>query len=64
MVSGFLLPFSRLDISSLSELSNQDLIERRGLTETEIVKISKFGKNNQGYWTGADLFFFLYFRHI
>lgn len=65
MVSEFLLPFSRLNISSLSELSHQDLVERRGLTETEIVEIFEFGKNNQGYWTGADLFFFsFFFLHV
>lgn len=55
MVSEFLLPFGRLNLSSLSELSQQDLIERCGLTETEAVEIFEFGKNNQGYWTGADL---------
>lgn len=55
MVSEFLLPFGRLNLSSLSELSEQDLIERCGLTETEAVEVFEFGKNNQGYWTGADL---------
>lgn len=55
MVSEFLLPFGRLNLSSLSELSQQDLVERCGLTETEAVEIFEFGKNNQGYWTGADL---------
>lgn len=36
-------------------MSEQDLIERCGLTETEAVEAFEFGKNNQGYWTGADL---------
>ena len=55
MVSEFLLPFGRLNLSSLSELSQQDLVERCGLTETEAVEIFEFGKNNQGFWTRADL---------
>lgn len=46
MVSKFLLPFSQLNLFSLSELSQQDLIERCGLTETEAVEIFEFGKNN------------------
>ena len=55
MVSEFLLLFGRLNLSSLSKLSQQDLIERCGLTETEAIEIFEFGNNNQGYWTGADL---------
>ena len=55
MVSEFLLLFGRLNLSSLSELSLQDLVERHELTETEAVEIFEFRKNNQGYWTGANL---------
>lgn len=55
MVSEFLLPFGRLNLSSLSELSQRELIDKFGLTQTEAVEIFEFGKNNQGYWTGADL---------
>lgn len=55
MVSEFLLFFGWLNLSFLSELNQQDLIERCGLRETEAVEIFEFGKNNQGYWTGANL---------
>lgn len=55
MVSEFLLPFGRLNLASLSELSHKELMDRCGLTETEAVEIFEFGKINQRYWTGADL---------
>ena len=55
MVSEFLLPFGRLNLFSLSTLGQKELIDSYGLTETEAVEIFEFGKNNQEYWTGADL---------
>lgn len=55
MVSEFLLPFGRLNLSFLSELSQKELVDKYGLTVTEAVEIFEFGKNNGGYWTGADL---------
>lgn len=55
MVSEFLLPFQRLNISHLTTASQRELVQVYGLTETEAVEIFEFGKNNGGYWTGADL---------
>jgi hypothetical protein len=55
MVSEFLLPFSRLNLATLSTEEQEDLVTRCGLAATEAVEIFEFGKNNQGYWDGADL---------
>lgn len=55
MVSEFLLPFKRLNFSHLTLPSQTELMETYGLTTTEAVEIFEFGKNNDGYWTGADL---------
>jgi hypothetical protein len=55
MVSEFLLPFSRLNLATLSTEEQEDLVTHCGLAATEAVEIFEFGKNNQGYWDGADL---------
>ena len=54
-VLDFLLSFGYLNLSSLSTLSQEKLINCHNLTKTEAVEIFEFGKNNQSYWTGADL---------
>jgi hypothetical protein len=55
MVSEFLLPFGRLDLSTLSEQARENLMTRCALKSAEAVEIFEFGKNNRGYWDGADL---------
>lgn len=45
----FLFFFGQLNLLSLSELSQQNLIERCDLLKTEVVEIFEFEKNNQEY---------------
>ena len=54
MVSDFLLPFGRLNLSSLSQ-EKKDKIILTTLTSTEAVEIFEYGKNHEGYWDGAKL---------
>ena len=56
MVSEFLLPFGRLNLSSLSSEKRQEVLEKTGLTHTEAVEIFEYRKNNDGYWDGAKLY--------
>ena len=56
MVSEFLLPFGRLDLSSLSLEKRHEVIEKVGLTHTEAVENFEYGKNNDGYLDGAKLY--------
>lgn len=55
MVSEFLLPFGRLNLSFLSLEKRQEVIKKAGLTHTEAVENFEYGKNNDGYWDGAKL---------
>lgn len=55
LVPEWLLLFGWLNLFILSKLSQQNLVERYALTKIEAMKIFKFGKNNHGYETGADL---------
>lgn len=55
MVSEFLLPFGRLNLLSLSEEKQREVMEKTGLTILEAVELFEYGKNNEGYWDGAKL---------
>lgn len=55
MVSEFLLPFGRLNLSSLSQEKRDEIVLKTGLTLTEAVEIFEYGKNHKGYWDGAKL---------
>ncbi|KAI1003025.1 hypothetical protein K3495_g5181 [Podosphaera aphanis] len=54
MVSEFLLPFGRLNLSSLEEEKVEEL-RAEGLRFTEAVEILEFGKTQDGYWNGEKL---------
>ena len=49
MVSEFLLPFGRLNLSSLSSEKRQEVLKKTGLTHIKAVEIFEYGKNNDGY---------------
>ena len=55
MASEFLLPFGRLNLSSLSEEKRSEVLEKSGLNVTEAVEIFEYGKSNDGYWDGPKL---------
>jgi hypothetical protein len=57
MVSEFLLPFGRLNLSSLTAEQKTRIMEptASGLTVDEAVEILEYGKNREGYWDGAKL---------
>ena len=55
MASDFLLPFGRLNLSSLSEEKKKKVIDKTGLTVTEAVELFGYGKSNEGYWDGPKL---------
>lgn len=55
MVSEFLLPFSRLNLLSLSEKKQKEVIKKIKLTILETVELFEYRKNNEGYWDGAKL---------
>lgn len=55
MVSEFLLPFGRLNLSSLSQEKRDEVVSRTGLTLTEAVEIFEYGKNHEGYWDRVKL---------
>lgn len=55
MVSEFILPFGRLNLTSLSPEKRQKVLEQTGLSHTEVVEIFEYGKNNDGYWDDAKL---------
>ena len=55
MASDFLLPFGRLNLSSLSEEKKKEVIDKTGLTVTEAVELFEYGKSNEGYWDGPKL---------
>lgn len=56
MVSEFVLPFGRLNLSSLSQEKRDEIVSRTGMTLTEAIEIFKYGKNHEGYWDGAKLY--------
>ena len=49
MISDFLLPFSRLNLVSLSSKKRKEIAEKYSLLETEAVEVFEYGKNNDGY---------------
>lgn len=55
MVSDFLLPFRRLNLSSLSEGKKKKVIDKTKLSVTEAVELFEYGKTNKGYWNGSKL---------
>ena len=55
MVSEFLLPFGRLNLFSLSDEKQQEVMEKTGLTFKEAAELFEYGKNNEGYWDGPKL---------
>lgn len=55
MASEFLLPFGRLNLSSLSTEKKKEVVEKTGLTITEAVELFEYGKSNEGYWDGSKL---------
>ena len=55
MISDFLLPFSRLNLASLSFEKKKNVEENYSLLETEFVEVFKYRKNNDGYWDGTKL---------
>ena len=55
MVSDFLLPFGRLNLSLLSEEKKKEVIDKTGLSVTEAVELFEYGKTNEGYWDGSKL---------
>lgn len=55
MVSDFLLPFGRLNLSSLSSEKEKEIVEKIGLAVTEAAELFEYGKNHEGYWDGAKL---------
>lgn len=55
MVSEFLLPFGRLNLSSLSQEKRDKVRTTIGLTITEAVELFEYGKNHEGYWDGVKL---------
>lgn len=55
MTSGFILPFGRLNLASLSPERREEIVQETGLIETEAVEVFEYGKNNDGYWDGAKL---------
>lgn len=55
MASDFLLPFSRLNLLSLSEDKQNQLVDLFDLSSKEAAETFEYGKNNEGYWNGAKL---------
>ena len=55
MVSKFLLPFGCLNLFSLFEKKQQEVIEKTGLTFKEAVELFEHGKNNERYGNGPKL---------
>ena len=55
MTLEFLLPFSQLNLASLSPEKRDKVVEKCGLVSTKAVEIFEYGKNNDGYWDGAKL---------
>ena len=55
IVSKFILPYSRLNLTSLTS-EERETIQGTGLLEEEAVEIFKYGKNNDGYWDRAKLY--------
>lgn len=49
IVLEFLLPFGRLNLSSLSLEKRQEIVKKSGFTHTEAVEIFEYGKNNDKY---------------
>ena len=49
MVFKFLLPFGRLNLFSLSEEKQKEVMKKMGLTILEVVELYEYGKNNEGY---------------
>lgn len=53
MVFDFLLPWSRLNLLSLSDTDQNELVSS-GIP-LEVVEYFEYGKNNDGYWKGENL---------
>ena len=54
MVSEFLIPFGRLNLSFLPE-DKVDRLLADGLTAAEAVEVLEYGRNLDGYWDGKKL---------
>lgn len=55
MVLGLFHLFRRLNLLSLSLKNRQMIIEKPGLTYTKVVKLFKYGKNNNRYYNRVKL---------
>lgn len=55
MVSDFLFLFGQLSLSHLSNNDQDCLLAATGLSETEVVEIFEYDKNNDGYWDRPKL---------
>ena len=53
MVSDFLLPWSQLNLLSLSDTDQNELVSSE--IPLEAVEYFEYGKNNDGYWKGENL---------
>lgn len=56
MTSDFWLPFGRFNLASLSSQKRKEVVEKRGLLETEAVEMCEYRKNNDEYWDEAKLY--------
>ena len=56
MVSEFLLPFGCLNLLSLFEEKQKEVIEKTGLTILEAVELFEYEKKNERYWNRAKLY--------
>ena len=54
-MSEFLLPFGRLNLFSLSEKKQQEVIQKTGLIFRKVVELFEYEKNNEGYWDSPKL---------
>ena len=55
MTSEFLLPFSQLNLASLSPEKRDKVVEKCGLMFTKFVEIFEYKKKNDRYWNKAKL---------
>ncbi len=55
MVLEFILPFGRLNLTSLTPEKRQEVMKKTGLTHIEAVKVFEYRKNINSYWDEAKL---------
>lgn len=56
MMFKFLFLFGCLNLFSLSNEKQQEVIEKIGLTFKEVVELFKYRKNNKRYWDESELY--------